>query len=120
MTELIIFTGVSGGGKTLAMQHFEESGFFVTDNIPVVVIKDFFDEQDGNGMKYAYIYPGFNKVLQAAGRVIRTHEDVGIVALLDYRFKNSSYRELYPKEWSNLKVVNRDNIEGVLSEFWSE
>lgn len=84
------------------------------------LIKDFFDEQDGNGMKYAYIYPGFNKVLQAAGRVIRTHEDVGIVALLDYRFKNSSYRELYPKEWSNLKVVNRDNIEGVLSEFWSE
>lgn len=96
----------------------------VGTGIPLVceeneLIKNYFDERDGNGMKYAYIYPGFNKVLQAAGRVIRTHEDVGVVALLDYRFKYSSYRELFPREWSNVKIVDMNNIASVIEDFWS-
>lgn len=82
------------------------------------LIKDYFDKRGGNGMKYAYIYPGFNKVLQAAGRVIRTHEDVGIVALLDYRFGYGSYRELYPREWSNLRHITRENVSDILARFW--
>lgn len=95
----------------------------VGTGIPMVckeneLIKDYFDAIDGNGMKYAYIYPGFNKVLQAAGRVIRTHEDVGVVALLDYRFKNATYRELYPREWDNLEYANIDSIEEKIGEFW--
>lgn len=52
MVELIIFTGVSGGGKTLAMQCFEESGFYVTDNIPVSVVEDYFNEIEKNPSKY--------------------------------------------------------------------
>ncbi len=96
----------------------------VGTGIPMVctdneLIKDYFDERDGDGMKYAYIYPGFNKVLQAAGRVIRTHEDVGIVALLDYRFAYASYRELYPREWNNIKRINAANVSKELDEFWT-
>ncbi|MBO4845289.1 MAG: ATP-dependent DNA helicase [Lachnospiraceae bacterium] len=95
----------------------------VGTGIPMVceeneLIKSYFDDRDGEGMKYAYIYPGFNKVLQAAGRVIRTHDDIGIVALLDYRFDYASYRELYPREWSNIKRVNRDSIARELRDFW--
>lgn len=95
----------------------------VGTGIPMVceeneLIKSYFDARDGEGMKYAYVYPGFNKVLQAAGRVIRTHDDIGIVALLDYRFDYASYRELYPREWSNIKRVNRDSIRRELMDFW--
>ncbi len=83
------------------------------------LIKDYFDKRDGKGMKYAYIYPGFNKVLQAAGRVIRTHEDVGIVALLDYRFGYSSYRELYPREWGNISNITKESVSDILTGFWN-
>ena len=96
----------------------------VGTGIPMVceeneLIKKYFDDIDGEGMKYAYIYPGFNKVLQAAGRVIRTHEDTGIVALLDYRFGYSSYRQLFPKEWKNIKRVSIDTVSRELDLFWN-
>lgn len=82
------------------------------------LIKDYFEKHYGNGTKYAYTYPGFNKVLQAAGRVIRTQEDVGIVALLDYRFTYSTYRKLFPREWNNIKILRRENVQKTLEEFW--
>ena len=96
----------------------------VGTGIPMVceeneLIKRYFDELDGEGMKYAYIYPGFNKVLQAAGRVIRTHDDVGIVALLDYRFGYSSYKKLFPREWDNIRNISNDNVAWELNAFWN-
>ncbi len=97
----------------------------VGTGIPMVceeneLIKSYFDKREelGDGMKYAYIYPGFNKVLQAAGRVIRTHEDLGIVALLDKRFDYNSYRELYPREWSGISRINIGNVTGRVKDFW--
>ena len=59
-----------------------------------------------------------NKVLQAAGRVIRTQEDVGVIALLDERFMQLSYRRLFPREWTNYEVVNLDMLERKLERFW--
>ena len=82
------------------------------------LIKEFFDENEGNGYEYAYLFPGMNKVLQAAGRVIRTHEDTGVIALLDERFLYSSYRNLFPREWSNYKVVDTGSIEAAAALFW--
>ena len=58
------------------------------------VLKEYFDRKGMDGFAYAYLYPGMNKVLQAAGRVIRTAEDVGIVALLDDRFLGGAYQRL--------------------------
>lgn len=60
-----------------------------------------------------------NKVLQAAGRVIRTKDDVGTVILLDDRFKNPDYGRLFPVEWSDRKNCRLETIEGILKEFWS-
>lgn len=82
------------------------------------LIKDFFDENEENGYEYAYLFPGMNKVLQAAGRVIRTHEDTGVIALLDERFLYSSYRNLFPREWNNYKIVDKENVEGIIRDFW--
>lgn len=84
------------------------------------ILKNYFDEQDGNGFDYAYRYPGMNKVLQAAGRVIRTDEDIGIVALLDERFLQNSYTRLFPREWNEYKVVQESTVGEQVEKFWNE
>lgn len=72
------------------------------------LIKTHFDQISKNGFDYSYTYPGLNKVYQAAGRVIRGEEDKGIIYLLDDRFNNYKYKNLYPKHWKNkgLTIVN--------------
>jgi len=65
------------------------------------------------------LFPGMNKVLQAAGRVIRTHEDRGVIALLDERFLYSSYRNLFPREWSNHKIVDKNSVKTEIDFFWN-
>lgn len=82
------------------------------------LLKEYFDERGENGFDYAYRYPGMNKVLQAAGRVIRTQEDVGVVALLDERFIQASYRKMFPREWERYEVVNVERLETLLERFW--
>lgn len=82
------------------------------------LLKDYFDERNENGFDFAYRYPGMNKVLQAAGRVIRTQEDVGVIALLDERFMQTSYRKLFPREWDHYEVVDRDLLGRKLERFW--
>ena len=84
------------------------------------ILKNYFDEQEGNGFDYAYRYPGMNKVLQSAGRVIRTEEDIGIVALLDERFLQNSYTRLFPREWSNFQVVTEITVGKQVEKFWNE
>ena len=61
-----------------------------------------------------------NKVLQAAGRVIRTAEDVGVVALLDERFLTRSYRQMFPKEWNEFETVTADRVAKRVERFWDE
>ena len=84
------------------------------------IIKDFFDSRGGNGFDYAYRFPGMNKVLQASGRVIRTEEDIGVVALLDERFLQNSYRSLFPREWSDYDIVSLDSVSSSIERFWDE
>lgn len=84
------------------------------------LLKTFFDEKGQQGFDYAYRYPGINKVLQAAGRVIRTAEDIGIIALLDDRFLNSATQKLFPREWEYIEVVTKDNIASRVERFWNE
>lgn len=84
------------------------------------LIKIYFDENEENGYEYAYLFPGMNKVLQAAGRVIRTHEDCGVIALLDERFCYSTYKNLFPREWSNYRVVDTGCVEAEITSFWRE
>lgn len=84
------------------------------------IIKDYFNEKNGAGFEYAYLYPGMNKVMQAAGRVIRTETDRGVVLLIDERFTGYAYKRLFPPEWRNMHIVrNTDGINHILSDFWA-
>ncbi len=82
-------------------------------------IKEFFEEKGKNGFDYAYRYPGMNKVLQGAGRVIRTSHDKGVIVLLDDRFLQSSYKNLFPKEWEDYKRTDIKSIGEEIQTFWS-
>lgn len=82
------------------------------------LLKNYFDERGENGFDYSYRYPGMNKVLQAAGRVIRTAEDIGIVALLDERFLQYSYRRMFPREWEHFERVSVNTIADRVERFW--
>ncbi len=84
------------------------------------LIRNHFDKTLGRGFDYAYVYPGMNKVLQSAGRVIRTVDDKGVVVLLDERFMSAQYNRLFPKEWEHHKVVYRnDDLYQFLETFWT-
>lgn len=84
------------------------------------LLKDYFARNGVNGYDYAYRYPGMNKVLQAAGRVIRTSEDTGVVALLDERFLQSGYRMLFPREWANYEEICLEQVSHRVDRFWDE
>lgn len=95
----------------------------VGTGIPMVcnerqILKDHFDNDGLNGYDYAYKFPGMNKVLQSAGRVIRTVNDTGIVVLLDERFTERNYLRLFPREWGNYEIADINNIEDRISHFW--
>ena len=82
------------------------------------ILKKYFEKHQENAFDYAYLYPGMNKVLQAAGRVIRTEHDIGVVALLDERFQERRYTENFPREWKNVNDCNLRNIKEKLQKFW--
>ncbi len=82
------------------------------------ILKDYFDEQGEFGFDYAYRFPGMNKVLQAAGRVIRTADDIGTITLLDERFLQPSYLKLFPREWENFQIVDRSSVSKCVERFW--
>lgn len=84
------------------------------------ILKGYFEKAGENGFDYAYRFPGMNKVLQAAGRVIRTAQDVGLVALLDERFCFSSYQKLFPREWAQFEIVNAASVERRVEKFWDD
>ena len=84
------------------------------------ILKQYFDKMNGKGFDYAYLYPGMNKVLQAAGRVIRTETDRGIVLLLDDRFMRRQYQEIFPREWSSFKTCTVESAGPSLEQFWNE
>lgn len=83
------------------------------------LFRGYFDGKNGNGFDYAYLYQGMNKVLQSAGRVIRTNEDRGAILLLDERFQNQQYYQLFPKEWFPYEVVSLRNMSKMLMDFWN-
>ena len=82
------------------------------------ILKEYFDRTGESGFDYSYRFPGLNKVLQASGRVIRTVEDVGIIALLDQRFLQFSYQRLFPREWAVYETVTVETISKRVERFW--
>ena len=97
--------------------------FIVGTGLPQVcnereILKQYFDKKGLRGFDFAYLYPGMNKVLQAAGRVIRTEEDYGIILLLDDRFNEPRCRESFPKEWKDCAYCRLETVEESVRTFW--
>lgn len=82
------------------------------------ILRNYFDSIGKNGYQYAYVFPGMNKVLQAAGRVIRTADDKGIILLLDDRFMTQEYQMQYPREWDKVYPVDINNTGKCIEDFW--
>ena len=83
------------------------------------VLRSWFDAQGQDGFRFAYQCPGMNKVLQAAGRVIRTEADRGVVLLLDERFTYGACRQMFPREWAGGERCTLGSVSGKLQAFWS-
>lgn len=87
------------------------------------IIREYYDGRgdDALGYDYAYTYPGMNNVLQAAGRVIRRGEDVGIVVLADDRYATPKYRSLFPEHWKGIKYAgNASSVAEIMRRFWEK
>ena len=82
------------------------------------IIRSFFDKKNMEGFSYSYLYPGMNKVLQSAGRVIRTERDRGVILLLDERFQDQRYREIFPREWTGVHTCSIPTLQCQLEDFW--
>ncbi len=95
-----------GPERDLIKTHFGDEGYS-------------FGEEPSEGFMIAYTYPGMNRVLQAAGRVIRTEEDKGAVLLIDDRFESKAYERLFPADYQDHFSVNRETLPGILLDFWN-
>ncbi len=82
------------------------------------ILKNYFDSKGENGFSYAYLYPGMNKVQQAAGRVIRTEQDVGVIALLDERFLGRQYMETFPREWKKFERCSLSEVKEKIQNYY--
>ncbi len=85
------------------------------------LLQEYYQNKYENGYEYAYTYPGMNRVLQAAGRVIRDEHDRGIAVLIDDRYSSQVYRSLMPEHWHSLKYVgNKETLAALLRNFWEK
>lgn len=85
------------------------------------ILKDYFEQEYSQGFDYAYTYPGFTKVIQAVGRVIRDYSDKGVAILMDERFNYNIYQRLMPPHWTNKKIItNSYNLKMELIKFFNK
>ena len=84
-------------------------------------IAEYFEEKYEAGKQYAYIYPGMNRVFQAAGRVIRREDDKGVIVLIDDRFADPIYKKSIPTLWEGMQYVSdAKDLRAELDKFWAE
>ncbi|MBQ8140417.1 MAG: DEAD/DEAH box helicase family protein [Clostridia bacterium] len=85
------------------------------------IIRDYFELKNGCGYDYAYTFNGMNRVLQAAGRVIRSDEDKGVVVLVDDRYDTEKYREMFPEHWKKVRYAgNAASLAEIVRDFWNK
>lgn len=85
------------------------------------ILRDYYERTREDGYRFAYVYPGMIKILQAAGRVIRSETDRGVVVLIDDRYADPEIQKLLPPHWSNLRYIgNTYSLSKYLKEFWGE
>ena len=83
------------------------------------LIATYFNDRFFDGAKFAYLYPGMNKVFQAGGRVIRSENDKGFLVVIDDRFLTEDYVENLPDFWQNVsRAKSAQKVADILSDFW--
>ncbi len=120
---LCVLGGTFSEGIDLREERLE-GAMIVGTGIPQVcleqeILRGYFDERGEDGFDYAYRVPGMNKVMQAAGRVIRTMTDRGVILLLDDRFLGSREQNLFPREWAQTEITDRYGAKERMSRFWA-
>lgn len=121
----VVMGGIFGEGIDLTGDHLI-GAVIVSPGIPQIcpernLIKNYYDKKDHSGFYKSYQMPGFNRVMQAAGRVIRTDKDKGVVVLVGERFNRQDYRVLFPYEWEDVCVVSDTaNLKINLNKFWQK
>lgn len=76
-------------------------------------------KREMDGKSFAYTLPGWSRVLQAAGRVIRSEEDRGFLILCDMRFLGEDIKELFPENWEDAEMITRESeLREKLNLFW--
>ena len=122
MVAFIVLGGVFAEGIDLPEDRLSGAAI-VTTGIPQLsfereLLRELLDDADDGGYDAAYVYPGIRRVLQAAGRVIRTESDRGVVLLMDQRYKQEKYRSLMPAHWDVRDVGKMSALRASLQRFW--
>ena len=85
------------------------------------IMAAYYDEKNERGHDFAYICPGMNKVMQAAGRVIRSENDRGVIVLIDDRLGEPNIKMMLPKHWRHIKYTgNIESLNVILHDFWGK
>ncbi len=120
-----ILGGIFGEGIDLTGDRLTGAGI-VSVGLPQVntysnLLRDYYDSVGLDGFKYAYQYPGMNKVMQAVGRIIRTETDKGTALLMDQRFSTGAYLKNMPVHWNHLiSVGDPCDLDDILAYFWGK
>ncbi len=113
----VMSEGVDYPGETAV------GAYIVGPGLPAVTFErglmlEYHDRRDGRGFEYAYLHPGLTRVVQAAGRVIRSENDRGVMVLMGKRFTEAAYRDLLPGYWKEEMLITGDPVAAV-HEFWN-
>jgi DNA excision repair protein ERCC-2 len=125
-----LFLGVIGGAFSEGVDYFGEMAIgviIVSPALPKInfereLLRSYYENNKGAGFEYAYIYPGMNKVIQSAGRLIRSFSDKGILVLIGERFAEEKFNELFPEYWYRKKgdLIITEQYEEVIDSFWKD
>ena len=118
----VVMGGIFGEGIDLAGDRLT-GAVIVGVGLPGIslereLIKEYFSQNEMPGFRFAYQFPGMNRVFQAAGRVIRSETDRGVVLLIDSRYRWPEYNCLFPEEWETQVVTDGKQMEYTVKEFW--
>ncbi len=82
------------------------------------ILRQYYEQKMGMGYEYAFMWPGFNRITQAVGRLIRSENDYGLVLLIDDRYARQEYRTLLPEAWHTIHTKDKDEAIRLVREFW--
>jgi Rad3-related DNA helicase len=128
-SETNLVLGVQSGSLAEGVDYYDRSltgAFIIGVGLPELsiendLLKKHFDEKYAAGFQYAYLYPGMIRVIQSAGRVIRSEEDAGFIILVGKQYASPAYHSLLPREWYEYSIEELFTTEPAaeIRRFWN-